>query len=156
MPGSALSHRAAPLPERSRESRASMRELPRVVAGIDFSLASLAAARWVGEALGPHVELVLVHALPPVAAAARGGTDARADAIVGALRGLAGLLPVQRVTPLARRGSVADVLAAVGAEMQAQLICIGRDEVDGQPALRLAARLIERRTAAVLVVPRRV
>jgi hypothetical protein len=131
----------------------------RVLVGVDFSGASLAAARWVARAFGPSADLVLVNVLPAVARAGAvirtGRSESRDDAraMLGALRGLAGLLGVGRVEAVVRRGAVPDVLAAVAARVRARYVCIGRDAVDALPALRLAERLLGGTSAGVIVVP---
>jgi hypothetical protein len=74
-------------------------------------------------------------------------------AMLGALHGFAGALGVGRVQAVVLRGPVAEVLAAVAARVRARYVCIGRDVVDGAPALRLAERLLARTSAGVIVVP---
>ncbi len=151
----------SPTSERARHRiLAGSRRSFRVVVGVDFSGASLAAARWAARAFGPGADLVLVNVLPAAPhapAVIRTGRAARsrddAHAMLGALRGLGGLLGVGRVEAIVRRGVVADVLAAVAARVRARYVCIGRDIVDGLPALRLAERLLARTSLGVIVVP---
>jgi hypothetical protein len=139
------------------DTPADTRRATRVVVGVDFSVASLAAARWAGRVYGPGVELVLVHALPILTGKSLAGNDAarsRERAMTGALRGLAGLLGAGPIRTVVRRGSVADVLAAAASLTRARLVCIGRDELDTLRTRRIVERLLDRSAVGIAVVPR--
>jgi hypothetical protein len=132
-----------PTPDGACVRTAAVRPRPfRVIVGIDFSGASLAAARWVARAFGSGTDLVLVHVLPPTrrlpasTSPARGAV-ARDDArvMLGALRGLAGTLGVGRVEAVVRLGTVPDALAAVAASPDSS-----RRRTRGRAAMRRAAR----------------
>lgn len=106
----------------------------RVVVGVDFSAASVAAMRWAAGELAPDAELVLVHAVdvpeppsflrgrfPPretLAGTAREGADRK-------LRDLSTSLGVQRIWLEVREGRADDVIDAVAAEYRADLVVTG-------------------------------
>jgi len=109
-------------------------QLKRVIVGVDFSEASLAAARWTARHFAPEAEFVLVHAieipeppgflrqiLPPdgeLARTAKAGGDRR-------LREFGQSLGVDRVWIEVREGRPADLIPAVAIEMDADLIVVG-------------------------------
>src|SRR3954467_11168112 len=109
-------------------------QFTRVVVAIDFSAASLAAARWVAMQGAPRAEVVLAHVvseppapsfvqphLPPFAEIAA----ELAPALLGALRGLAGSVGPARTRVQLLSGMPADALATFGREIGADLICLG-------------------------------
>ena len=140
-------------------------QLNRVVIAVDFSAASLAAARWVALQLAPRAKLALVHVfsepaapsfvrahLPPLDVAAA----ERTRALYGALRGFAGVVGSDRTTIELLTGSPADALATFAREFDADLICLGRRR-RRRGAARFgdttAQRLLARTRIPVLVVP---
>lgn len=137
----------------------------KVVIAVDFSSASLAAARWVATQLAPRAELALVHVvtepaapsfvrpyLPSLAEAAAELTPA----LYGALRGLAGVVGSDRTVIKLLTGTPADALATFGREFGADLICLGRRR-RRRGAARFgdttAQRLLAQTRIPVLVVP---
>lgn len=107
--------------------------LERIVAGIDFREASVAAARWAATRLAPKAELVLVHVLhvdesprwarprsPPksVVALAREAAEQR-------LRELARTVGAPLVFPEVEVGEPADRIAAIAADFDAGLVVVG-------------------------------
>jgi nucleotide-binding universal stress UspA family protein len=109
--------------------------LKRVVLGIDFSDASLGTARWAARHLAPDAELALVHVVPlapPPGFLRRElpGSDhllehAR-DATRQGLRGLANSIGAVRCITSVRAGEPAEELVHAAAEVEAELIVIGR------------------------------
>lgn len=106
----------------------------RVVVGVDFDEPSLATARWVATQVAPAAELVLVHVLPVPRAPEflRGSllppepfVEQVAPAMRGGLQGFAGTLGPARVRVEVRVGEPAEQLAAVAAELGADLVCVG-------------------------------
>ncbi len=101
--------------------------LDRIILGVDFTQASVAAARWIRRDLAPRAELVLVHVIPagtePVSdettiAAARARAKARLQEIVESIR-----LGLTRA--VVRVGDPAEQIADVAAELDADLIVVG-------------------------------
>lgn len=114
-------------------------KLQKIVVGLDFSDASLAAAHWVATHLAPEAELLLVHAFtvaePPALIQARHTplTDLVANATRGALdrlREVADAIDRGRTGPPvrieARVGPSADVLAECARTMPADAIVVGK------------------------------
>ena len=134
-----------------------------VVAGVDFSPGSLAAARWAALWLVGNDELVLVHSLvvpeyygllagkyplpQSILDNARAGAERR-------LREFAEGLPVSRVSIDVREGRPADSIAAVARDHQADLIVVGKHGERGENAGytgRTADSLVRSSPAAVLM-----
>jgi nucleotide-binding universal stress UspA family protein len=137
----------------------------RVVIAVDFSVASLAAARWVAMQLAPRAELALVHVVSePVAPSfvrphLPSFEEVAAEltpALYGALRGLAGVVGSARTTIKLLTGTPANALARFGSEFGADLICLGRRR-RRRGAARFgdttAQRLLAQTRIPVLVVP---
>jgi nucleotide-binding universal stress UspA family protein len=137
----------------------------RIVIGIDFTDASLAATGWVAHHLAPEAELVLVHVLPeprvpsflrlqlpPTEEIAEGV----ARTLHGGLRGLADLVAGDRARIDVLAGNPADALAVVAEELGADLVCVGRGRRRRGSArfgATTSARLISRTRVPTLVVP---
>ena len=107
----------------------------KIVVGIDFSEASLAAARWVADHLAPDAELLLVHVVsmprPPMYLHDQIGPtiDQRstlAPRLHAALSAFGELLAPDRVRVGIRTGVAWSALAHVASEVKADLICVGR------------------------------
>ncbi|HJP59087.1 MAG TPA: universal stress protein [Gemmatimonadaceae bacterium] len=107
----------------------------KIVVGIDFSEASLAAARWVADHLAPDAELLLVHVVslprPPIYLHDQIGAtiDQRstlAPRLYAALSAFAELLGPDRIRVGIRTGVAWSSLARVANEVRADLICVGR------------------------------
>lgn len=107
----------------------------KIVVGIDFSDASLAAARWVADHLAPDAELLLVHVVslprPPIYLNELIGPtiDQRsrlAPRLYAALSAFGELLDSERVRVGIRTGVAWSALARVANEVKADLICVGR------------------------------
>ena len=137
----------------------------RVVVGVDFSAASLAAARWVATQLAPRAELVLVHVLPepeapsfvrPYLPSMLEIVAELAPPLLGGLRGVAELVNAGRTRVDMRAGLPADGLARAAAEVGADLICVGRTHSRRGSArfgATTAQRLLARTGLPVVVVP---
>lgn len=107
----------------------------KIVMGIDFSDASLAAARWVADHLAPEAELLLVHVVslprPPIYLHEQIGPtiDQRSTLtprLYAALNAFGELLGSDRVRVGIRTGVAWSALARVADEVKADLICVGR------------------------------
>jgi nucleotide-binding universal stress UspA family protein len=129
----------------------------RVVIGIDFGAASLAAARWTAHHLAPHAELVLAHVIP----LPKFSGDARDDivreltlAMCGALSALADSLGAVRCVVDVRVGEADEQLAAIASEHEAELVVLGRlgqRTRGGKQLGSTAERLLRRATTPVLL-----
>lgn len=137
----------------------------RVLIGIDFSEASLAAARWVARQFAAEAELILVHVVPvpPPPSFCR---DILADRqtlaagavprLEGGLRGFAATLPSAQITTQLRVGRPFEQLAELAEELRADVIALGRTGQRAGTWKRLgstADRLIRRVRTPVLIVP---
>ena len=108
---------------------------PRIVAGVDFSAASIAAVRWVAKLFGSDSDIVLAHAL--VVPEIRGILANKyplpgsllANARTGAQRRLEEVrkaLGLGDVTKEVREGRPADVIADIARACAADLIVVGK------------------------------
>src|ERR1041384_6517530 len=106
----------------------------RIVVGVDFATASLAAVRWVSSAFGHRARILLVHVaheprppaflterVPPMA-----DTVNTVAALYHGLRGLADLAASDRTEVDVLTGVPADGLAVAAEEFGADLICLGK------------------------------
>jgi|SRR5688500_4243866 len=109
----------------------------KILVGIDFSDASLAAARWAASHIASGAELLLVHVVsvprPPIYLHERLEPTVEqrsfsAPRLRTALQGFADLLGVDRVRVGVRTGVPWSALARVAAEVNADLICVGRGQ----------------------------
>jgi nucleotide-binding universal stress UspA family protein len=136
-----------------------------VIVAVDFTAASLAAARWVAMQLAPRAEVVLAHVVGEPAAPSflRSHLPSlsrlvaeRTPPLEGALRGLAGAVRSARTSVKLLTGVPADALASFGREIGADLICLGR-RLRRRGAARFghttAQRLLAQTRIPVLVVP---
>jgi nucleotide-binding universal stress UspA family protein len=107
----------------------------KIVVGIDFSDASLAAARWVADHLAPNAELLLVHVVslprPPIylyeqLAPTIDQRSTLAPRLYAALSAFGELLGNDRVRVGVRTGVAWSALARVANQVKADLICVGR------------------------------
>jgi nucleotide-binding universal stress UspA family protein len=135
----------------------------RVVFGIDFGSASLAAARWAAQNLVPRADAVLSHvASPDVLATSEEGLDHQIavrrlmPALAGGLGGFAATLDANVVRTVVRIGRPSYWLAAIAGGVEASLIVLGRRadanrKSVGEP--NVIERLSRRAPCSVLVVP---
>src|SRR5689334_24809440 len=107
----------------------------KIVVGVDFSDASLAAARWVADYLAPRGELLLVHVVsmprPPIylhgeIAPTIDQRSTLVPRLYAALTAFGQLLGHDRVRVGIRTGIAWSSLAHVAKEVNADLICVGR------------------------------
>jgi len=139
--------------------------LNKIVVGIDFSDASLAAARWATRRVARDGQIYLVCVLPepftPLYLSSFG--DPALDQIstyrpgvYGALKGFGDALRSDRVRVGVRIGNPAQTLARVAGEVKADLICVGRGG-RRQGGSRFGAttpqRLLSYARVPVLIVP---
>lgn len=140
---------------------------PRVLAGIDFSPASLAAARWALEHLAPGADVLLAHVVPfedTRGPEPRDGVDAVpvdplhdiGPALRGGLGGFAATLGVGEARTVVRVGRPSYWLDRLAARHDASLVLLGR-RLDAKRKrigeASVVERLARRTRAAVLVVP---
>ncbi|HEU4565994.1 MAG TPA: universal stress protein [Gemmatimonadaceae bacterium] len=137
----------------------------RVVVGVDFSEASLTAARWVATHFAPEAEIVLVHVLPEprVPSYLRAELPPAIDiaatmapSLYGGLHGLAELVGGDRARIDILIGNPPDALARAAAEEGADLICVGRGRRRRGSArfgATTAQRLLARTRVPTVVVP---
>ena len=136
-----------------------------IVVGVDFSEASLAAARWVATDFAPETDLMLVHVVaapdvpsyvPSELAPWSVDDPAVPSAIYGGLRGLADLIRASRIRVRVMVGHPADALVRVAAEVGADLVCVGRGR-RRRGSARFGAttsqRLLARSHVPTLIVP---
>ena len=137
----------------------------RIVVGVDFTEASLAAVHWVATHFAPDAEIVLAHViaeprvpsflrshLPP----AREVTEAVAPALFGGLRGLSEMIGKDRARVEVVSGNAAEGLAQVADRVGADLVCVGRGRRRRGSArfgATTAQRLLSRTRIPTLVVP---
>lgn len=135
----------------------------RIVIGVDFSPASIAAARWALSWLAGDTEVILAHALvvPEMSSVLAGRfpipeslvDNARAGA-TQRLQQLIVTLDSPLVLPEIREGNPADVIAAVARDKQADLVIVGRHG-EGGPHRgytgRTADRLVRTSASAVML-----
>jgi nucleotide-binding universal stress UspA family protein len=140
-------------------------ELRKIVVGVDFTDASLAAARWAAVHFAPDADIVLVHVVPSVRVPsfARAhlppAVDVAATAaqsLYGGLSGLADLVAGRRARAHVLPGEPAEALAFVAEEVGADVVCVGRGR-RRRGSARFGAttpqRLLARTRVPTLVVP---
>lgn len=156
---------AMPLPTDTRFAMGARDGPPahRAVIGVDFSPASLAAARWTAHHLLPEAELVLVYVVevPKMPAYLRGIGFAADRAASGAtaimrvaLTALGDALAPVRCAIEVRSGRPAEQLHAVAEEHEADLLVIGRTGKRARAVKQLGStveRLLRRSAKPVMV-----
>lgn len=138
----------------------------RVLLGIDFGSASLAAARWAAANVAFRAEAILAHVMPAPAVDARDGDEIeQLEAmrelrlgVAGGLGGFAATLDAASTKCLVRFGSPSHWLSAVANDIEASLVVLGRRgdanrTRAGEP--NVIERVARRTSASVLVVPER-
>jgi len=135
----------------------------RIVIGVDFGTASLAAVRWVARDFASDAQILVVH----VASEPRtpeflrshftsGDCLDQTASMYGGLRGLADLMGPGRLDVDVSTGLPADELARAAEDFGADLICVGksrRRRGSGRFGATTPQRLVARTTLPVLVVP---
>ena len=137
----------------------------RIVVGVDFSDASLAAARWVATEFAPDAEVILVHVestpripswLPNEFAPSPDEHVTVPSTVYGGLRGLADIIGAGRSRVRLRSGAPADALIQVAIEVEADLVCVGRSR-RRRGSARFGAttsqRVLSRNPLPTLIVP---
>lgn len=138
----------------------------RMLLGIDFGTASLAAARWAAANVAPRSEAILAHVLP------HADLDGHEEdttpgmqtlrelrpGIAGGLGGFAATLDASSVRSVLRTGSPSHWLSSIANEAEASLVVLGRRSDAnrtrvGEP--NVIERVARRTSASVLVVPER-
>jgi nucleotide-binding universal stress UspA family protein len=137
----------------------------RIVLGVDFGSASLAAARWATTHVAIRAHALLSHVVPiPDHARGCDDEDVACDAslrqmtpaLTGGLGGFAATLDVASARSILRMGSPSRWLSAIANDAQASLVVLGR-RADasrvrvGEP--NVIERASRRTSASVLVVP---
>jgi len=139
-------------------------KLERIVIGIDFSAASIAAARWVAGQLAPGSELVLAHVIPIPGSPPATGSPRR-DLLIDTvreeaekkLREIGRKLNAEWVWREVRHGEPAGCLTSIAEEFSADVVVVGAhaDRADGVEALgSTAERLVRTSVCPVLLVTR--
>lgn len=136
----------------------------RVMLAIDFSAASLGAARWATTHVASQKEAVLMHVVPsddePPCLEVHHDTDdplrQMTPAITGGLGGFAATLDLESTRSVVQVGRPSRCLAAVANEAEASLLVLGRRAAAnrvrvGEP--NVIERVARRTNASVLVVP---
>ena len=136
---------------------------PRVVFGIDFGSASLAAARWASQFVAQRAEAIVSHvASGDVALVAEDDVDQQTSvrrlvpALSGGLGGFAATLDSTLVRTVVRIGRPSHWLSAIASGAEASLIVLGRRsdanrKTIGEP--NVIERVARRASCSVLVVP---
>lgn len=135
----------------------------RIVIGVDFATASLAAVQWVASAFGRRARMLLVHVTPDphrprFLKEHLPATDAlqAAPAVYHGLRRLADLAGRDRSDVDILAGCPADGLALAAREFGADLICVGKSRQrrgSGRFGATTPQRVSSRTSLPVLVVP---
>jgi nucleotide-binding universal stress UspA family protein len=146
---------------------ATTRLFARAVAAIDFSSASLAAARWATTHVAPKSDLIVAHIIAAPRPSPDDGHIDRAalrsrlrdiPALRGGLDGFAATLDAATARTIVRVGQVSHWLSVLAGESHASLVILGR-RVDahrrgiGEPSV--LERTARRARASVLMVPER-
>jgi nucleotide-binding universal stress UspA family protein len=136
---------------------------PRVVFGIDFGSASLAAARWAAQHLVPHAEAIVSHvASSDVVPTSEEGLDNETaarhlmPALSGGLGGFAATLDSQIVSTIVRMGRPSHWLPTITSGVEASLLVLGRRSDANRKSVgepNVIERVTRRVPCSVLVVP---
>jgi nucleotide-binding universal stress UspA family protein len=157
-----IEHRDRPRPLTARERQCSF---PRVIAAIDFSAASLGAARWGVANVAARADAIVCHVVPSAmdssgengtdrlqAARRHGGTTA----LLGGLGGFGATLDAASVRSIVRSGRASDWLTDLATESGADLLILGRRSDASRRGIgepNVLERSARRTEATVLVVP---
>lgn len=152
--------RSQPLTERERQCI-----FPRVVAAIDFSAASLGAARWGIANLAAGADAIVCHVVPSLLDSSsensvNGLEPARLNgeptALLGGLGGFGATLDARSVRSVVRSGRASRWLSELAAESRADLLILGRRSDANRRGIgepNVLERSARRTEASVLVVP---
>ena len=157
-----IEHRDRSRPLTARERQCSF---PRVIAAIDFSAASLGAARWGVANVAPRADAIVCHVVASdidstsengVDRLDAGRRDGETTALLGGLGGFGATLDAASVRSVVRSGRASDWLTELATEWCADLLILGRrsDAIRrgiGEP--NVLERSARRTEASVLVVP---
>jgi nucleotide-binding universal stress UspA family protein len=138
---------------------------PRVVAGIDFSPASLAAARWATSHVARRAAAIISYIVPPPQGSWGDDRLDRAElralrqttpAVYGGLGAFAATLNVDSARTIVRIGRASHWLNALAANSDASLLILGRRSDSNRRGIgepNVLERSARRSQASVLVVP---
>lgn len=156
-----IEHRDRSRPLTAREPQCTF---PRVIAAIDFSAASLGAARWGIANVAARAEAIVCHVVPSVDSSSghevghleAGRRHGETTALLGGLGGFGATLDAASVRSVVRSGRASDWLTELATEWCAELLILGRrsDAIRrgiGEP--NVLERSTRRTEASVLVVP---
>jgi len=152
--------RSRPLTERERQCI-----FPHVIAAIDFSAASLGAARWGIANVAARSDAIVCHVVPAALESAdehnldrneAARRQSESFALLGGLGGFGATLDAISVRRVVRFGRASDWLSALATESHADLLVLGRRSDAnrrgvGEP--NVLERSVRRTEASVLVVP---
>jgi nucleotide-binding universal stress UspA family protein len=131
----------------------------KVVFGIDFGTASLAAARWASSHVARHANAILSHVVPPYSGAEAAPSAAYREirpALIGGLSGFARTLDLASVRAVLRMGHPSRCLSAIANSADASLLVLGRRSDANRTRIgepNVIERLARRSSTSVLVVP---
>lgn len=135
----------------------------RVVFGIDFGSASLAAARWAAQHIVPHADAIVSHvASADVVAPAEEAIDDESaarrlmPALSGGLGGFAATLDSRIARTIVRIGRPSHWLPAIASGVEASLVVLGRRSDANRKSIgepNVIERVARRVPCSVLVVP---
>lgn len=152
--------RSRPLPARERHCT-----FPHVIAAIDFSAASLGAARWGMANVGVRADAILCHVVPSaIDSNSENGVDrseaarrhSERTALLGGLGGFGATLDAASVRTVVRSGLASHWLTALAGEWRADLLILGRRSDANRRGIgepNVLERSARRTEASVLVVP---
>jgi nucleotide-binding universal stress UspA family protein len=127
----------------------------RLLAGIDFGPASLAAARWATSYIAPNARILVAHVAPVPDPTAVSGTLPPAE-VAGGIRGFATTLSGQSARSVLRVGSPSEWLSRLANDNDSSLLVLGRRAQASRTRIgepNVIERSARRTTASVLVVP---
>lgn len=156
-----IEHRDRSRPRTARERQCTF---PRVIAAIDFSAASLGAARWGVANVATYADAIVCHVVASANdSSSENGARLEAPrrhgettALLGGLGGFGATLDAATVRSVVRSGRASHWLTELAAEWRADLLILGRrNDANrrgiGEPNVR--ERSARRTEASVLVVP---
>jgi nucleotide-binding universal stress UspA family protein len=150
----------SPLTERERQCI-----FPHVIAAVDFSAASLGAARWGIGNVAARADTIVCHVVPSALDSANESSSEAGDAarrhgesnaVLGGLGGFGAMLDASSVRSVIRYGRASHWLSKLATESRADLLILGRRSDANRRGIgepNVLERSARRTEASVLVVP---